>query len=76
MSFQDPDPADTPGLEPGGGVPPGETPPGEGAISAVAHHDERPPSKWIGRVMVGVIGLVVLLVAGFMLVRVVFFATE
>jgi hypothetical protein len=39
----DPDPARTPGLEPGGGVPPGETPPESGQVSGVSHHEDPPP---------------------------------
>ncbi|MDM7830115.1 DUF6480 family protein [Cellulomonas edaphi] len=33
MSSPDPDPATTPGLEPGGGVPVGHTPPGEASTT-------------------------------------------
>lgn len=35
-SNPDPDPRVTPGLEPGGGVPPGETPPGESSTGTGA----------------------------------------
>jgi hypothetical protein len=70
MSFQDPDPSRTPGLEPGGGVPPGETPPGEGSISGVAHQEKGPAPKWVPAVVIGTIGLLVVMVALFMLVRV------
>jgi len=38
----DPDPADTPGLEPGGSVRPGDTPPGESSTSGAA--DEPAPT--------------------------------
>jgi hypothetical protein len=61
----DPDPSNTPGLEPGGGVPPGETPPGESAVSGLSHH-EAPPGNTITPValiaIAVVVGLVVLLV--------------
>jgi hypothetical protein len=40
--MSDPDPRATPGLEPGGGVPPGETPPGEGSTTAEVAQPERP----------------------------------
>ena len=41
-STSNPDPVDQKitGLEPGGGVPPGETPPGEGSMSQDQGHDE------------------------------------
>lgn len=35
----DPDPANTPGQEPSGGVPPGETPPDSAQTSATANPD-------------------------------------
>lgn len=41
-STSNPDPVEQKitGLEPGGGVPPGETPPGEGSMSQDQGHDE------------------------------------
>ncbi|WP_373458079.1 DUF6480 family protein [Paeniglutamicibacter psychrophenolicus] len=41
-STSNPDPVEQKitGLEPGGGVPPGETPPGEGSMSHDQGHDE------------------------------------
>lgn len=51
------------GLEPGGGVPPGETPPGEASTTwQQGHADEETPSRGLQGVWLGVIGLVVLLV--------------
>ncbi|HEY8371796.1 MAG TPA: DUF6480 family protein [Pseudonocardiaceae bacterium] len=41
-SFPDPDPDKTPGLEPGGGVAPGDTPPGEASTSGVSHPQGQP----------------------------------
>ncbi|WP_309117415.1 DUF6480 family protein [Saccharothrix sp.] len=38
----DPDPARTPGLEPGGGVAPGDTPPESAQTSGLSHHEPKP----------------------------------
>ncbi len=68
MTSPDPDPADTPGLEPGGGVPPGETPPGESAISGLSHQ-EAPPGRIITPVALTIIVIIVLLVVLYVLAR-------
>lgn len=60
-SNPDPDPETTTGLEPGGGVPPGETPPGEASTtSGVTRQQPDLPS---GRTNALVYGLVLALVA-------------
>lgn len=68
MTQPDPDPASTPGLEPGGGVPPGETPPGESAISGVSHAED-PPGNTITPIALIAIAVVVGLVVLFVIAR-------
>lgn len=63
MTNQNPDPQDEKitGLEPGGGVPPGETPPAEASTGGPQGHDEQGPGKGFSRAWLAVIGVVVVL---------------
>jgi hypothetical protein len=65
----DPDPANTPGLEPGGGVAPGDTPPGESSTSGAAFQEPDLPSRrtnWVVYAIVGsVVGVALLLFVGY-----------
>ncbi|WP_104182289.1 DUF6480 family protein [Arthrobacter sp. B0490] len=64
MSAGNPDPVEDniTGLEPGGGVPPGETPPGEASTTWQQGHAENDgPSKGATVFWLGLIGVVVLL---------------
>ena len=69
MTQADPDPAQTTGLEPGGGVPPGETPPGEGSVAGAATHPEPTPGRAPGRIALILIGILVVMVILFILGR-------
>ena len=55
----DPDPAETPGLEPGGGVEPGETPPDSAQTSGVSA--EQPPvrRKYTPATVAGIVAVAV-----------------
>lgn len=63
----DPDPARTTGLEPGGGVPPGETPPAESSMPEAGPQDIRhqPNTGWAKGPLIAILLVVVLFVIGF-----------
>lgn len=63
MSGTNPDPEEDniTGLEPGGGVPPGETPPGEASTVGPQRREERGPRKGTQVFWIAIIGIVVLL---------------
>ncbi|MER6267948.1 DUF6480 family protein [Streptomyces sp900105755] len=63
MTTPDPAPGRTPGLEPSGGVPPGETPPAEGSISGISHPEPPELRKGWAAMPLILIMTVVLLVA-------------
>ncbi|MEU3878222.1 DUF6480 family protein [Streptomyces sp. NPDC029704] len=68
----DPDPDNTPGLEPGGGVPPGETPPGEGSTSEAGPQEtHNPPTGWAKAPMTVMVLLTLVFVALFIAMAVV-----
>lgn len=68
----DPDPDRTPGLEPGGGVRPGDTPPESGSTTEGLSRRERYPSRvpavitfiLVVLVTIAVVGLVIAQLAG------------
>ncbi|KUH81617.1 MULTISPECIES: DUF6480 family protein [unclassified Mycobacterium] len=53
----DPDPPDTPDLEPGGGVPPGSTPPDSDQTSGVGAVESRPRHRWTPTAVASVIAV-------------------
>jgi hypothetical protein len=65
----DPDPDRTPGLEPGGGVAPGDTPPEAGQTAGVSH-PQPVPSRRGPVITLVVVGLLVLLVLGLTIVQI------
>lgn len=63
----DPEPERTTGLEPGGGVPPGETPPAESSMpEAGPLETHNPTTGWAKGPLVIIIGLCVLVAAFFL----------
>jgi hypothetical protein len=57
----DPDPADTPGLEPGGGVMPGSTPPDSAQTSGVSHQEPPARHRFSPTVVASLVALVIFL---------------
>lgn len=69
MSYTNPDPEPerTTGLEPGGGVPPGETPPAESSLPEAGPREvHNPPKGWAKAPLALILGLVVLVAAFFL----------
>ena len=66
----DPDPAQTSGLEPGGGVSPGSTPPDSASTSGLSAPQPRPDRKFSPAVVISLIaiGIFILLFAATALV--------
>ncbi|GAA2720982.1 DUF6480 family protein [Cellulomonas aerilata] len=59
----DPDPENTPGLEPGNGVNPGDTPPGEASTSGNTFREPKLPSSGANKaVYVGIFAVVALVI--------------
>lgn len=61
----DPDPSRSSGLEPGGGVPPGETPPAESSMpEAGPQETHNPPKGWAKGPLTAILLLVLLVAVG------------
>ncbi|MCG7606156.1 hypothetical protein BA059_25780 [Mycolicibacterium sp. (ex Dasyatis americana)] len=57
----DPDPAETPDLQPGGGVAPGATPPDSAQTSGLGEPEPRPRHKYTPTSVTAIVGLVLLI---------------
>ncbi|GGV26414.1 hypothetical protein GCM10010277_08000 [Streptomyces longisporoflavus] len=64
----EPDPDTSTGLEPGGGVPPGETPPAESSMSGAGPDETHNPARGWAKGPVTLISVLVVLIAAFFLV--------
>jgi hypothetical protein len=64
----DPEPERSTGLEPGGGVPPGETPPAESSMPEAGPRETHNPTKGWAKGPLTLIMLLVVLVAAFFLI--------
>lgn len=65
----DPQPENTPGLEPGGGVAPGDTPPGEASTSGNTFREPDLPSEGANKAIGLGIVVIVVVVAVLLFVR-------
>lgn len=63
----DPEPERTTGLEPGGGVPPGETPPAESSMPEAGPQETHNPTKGWAKAPLTLILVLVALIAAFFL---------
>jgi len=66
----DPDPSETPGLQDGNGVNPGDTPPSEAGTSGLSAHESKEPSKGLNKAIPIAIVSVAFLFVLFFLVRI------
>ncbi|GHF56044.1 DUF6480 family protein [Streptomyces thermodiastaticus] len=63
----DPEPDRTPGLEPGGGVPPGETPPAESSMPQAGPREPEATARgWAQAPLIVILVLVLVVAAGFL----------